>query len=344
MFRLEEHSILFLLILIPLGLILIFLTLKWKKNVFKGFGDQEVFSRLYPGWSSAREWIKGILLLSALALLFISWANPQWGTRTEKVKAKSSDVFIALDISQSMLAEDISPNRMERAKRFCVELLTKLRGERIGLVYFAGSAYMQMPLTHDFANAEVHVKAANPDQAGTQGTIIADAINLVRESFTEDSPTQKALIIISDGEDHEADALVAAEQALAEGIHIYTVGIGSESGGKVPVENRGRTTYKTDEQGNIIISTLNTEMLSELAEAGGGKFYLMDQVMSALDKLDSEIDRLEKRETEQRSFTDYNSYFQLFLLPAIFLLFFEFLFSSMKSLTGNWKSLFGIKS
>ncbi len=342
MFRLEAYSSLYLLILIPIGLVLVWLTLKWKKDVFKGFGDQEVFSRLYPGWSTTREWLKGGLLLTALALLLISWANPQWGSRTEKIKAKSSDIFIALDISQSMLAEDISPNRMERAKRFCTELLSKLRGERIGLIYFAGSAYMQMPLTHDFANAEVHVRAANPDQAGTQGTIIADAINLARESFTEESPTQKALIIISDGEDHEADALAAAEQALAEGIHIYTVGIGSEAGGKVPFYSGGRLTYKTDEAGNIITSTLNTEMLTELASTGGGEFYLMDQVMSALDKIDKEIDKLEKKETEQRSFTEYNSYFQLFLLPAILLLFFEFLFSSMRSTDKNWKSLFGI--
>ena len=343
MFRLEEHTILFLLILIPIGLLLIWLTQKWKKNVFSGFGDQEVFSRLYPGWSSAREWIKGILLLTALTLLLVSWANPQWGTRTEKIKAKSSDIFIALDISQSMLAEDISPNRMERAKRFTIELLGKLRGERIGLIYFAGSAYMQMPLTHDFANAEVHVRAANPDQAGTQGTIIAEAINLARESFTDESPTQKALIIISDGEDHEVDAVIAAQQALEEGIHIYTVGIGSEAGARVPHINQGRQTFKTDQAGNIITSILNKEMLTELANTGGGEFYLLDQVMSALGKIDSEIDKLEKKETEQRSFTEFNSYFQLFLLPAILLLFFEFLFSSMKNSNRNWKSLFGIK-
>ena len=342
MFRLEEHTILYLLIFIPIGLVLVWLTLKWKKNVFNGFGDQEVFSRLYPGWSTTREWIKGGLLLTVLALLLVSWANPQWGTRTEKIKAKSSDIFIALDISQSMLAEDISPNRMERAKRFTIELLGKLRGERIGLIYFAGSAYMQMPLTHDFANAEVHIRAANPSQAGTQGTIIAEAINLARESFTEESPTQKALIIISDGEDHEVDAVIAAEQALAEGIHIYTVGIGSEAGGRVPA-SQGSKTYKTDTEGNIIISTLNKEMLTELATTGGGHFYLLDQVMSALGKIDSEIEKLEKKETEQRSFTEFNSYFQVFLFPAILLLFFEFLFSSMKNSNKNWKSLFGIK-
>ena len=343
MFRLEEHTILFLLILIPIGILLIWLTLSWKKNIFSSFGDQEVFTRLYPGWSTTREWIKGSLLLVALALLLVSWANPQWGTRTEKIKAKSSDIFIALDISQSMLAEDISPNRMERAKRFALELLGKLRGERIGLIYFAAGAYMQMPLTHDFANAEVHVRAANPSQAGDQGTIIADAINLARESFTDESPTQKALIIISDGEDHEVDAVTAAAAALEDGIHLYTVGIGSESGGKVPIISNGRQTYKTDASGNIIISTLNKEMLTELANTGGGEFYLLDQVMSALDKIDKEIEKLEKKETEQRSFTEFNSYFQLFLFPAILILIFEFLFSPMRNMDKNWKSIFGIK-
>lgn len=343
MFRLEEHMILICLLLIPIGLLLIWWTLKWKRSVLNDHGDPTTFARLYPNWSATREWLKGGLLLSALALLFIAWANPQWGTRTEKVTAKSSDVIIALDISQSMMAEDISPNRMERAKRFCTALVEKLTGDRIGLIFFAGGAYTQMPLSHDYALAQVHLKAANPDQAGTQGTVISEAIALARSILSSDSPSQKAMIIISDGEDHEPQSITEAEAALAEGVHIYTVGIGSEEGATIPVMQGGRKTMKTDSQGNMIRSTLNKDMLTELANAGGGEFYMIDQVMSALSKLDREMERMEKRQTEQRSFTEYNSYFQLFLLPAILLLFIEFMIPNFVDKARNWKSLFGLK-
>jgi len=343
MFRFEIQTALLLLLLIPVGLVLVWLTQKWKQKTMEGLGEHSILSRLFPDWSVMREWLKSGIFLTGLALLFISWANPQWGTRTEKVKAKSSDVIIALDISQSMLAEDISPNRMERAKRFCVEMLHRLQGERIGLIYFAGSAYLQMPLTQDFANAQVHIKSANPQQAGTQGTVIADAIELARQTFTDDSPSQKAVILISDGENHETEAMAAAEAALAEGIHLYTVGIGSEKGGMVPFTQNGRTAYKSDASGNPITSVLNIGMLQDLAEAGGGKFYLLDQVMSALGDLDNEIDKLEKKEVEQRSFTDYNSYFQLFLFPAFLLLFIEYFISTSKRKNSSWKSIIGLK-
>jgi len=343
MFRFEIQPALLLLLLIPIGLLLVWLTLKWKKDTIVALGEHSILSRLFPDWSTMREWLKASLFLAGLAFIFISWANPQWGTRTEKVKAKSSDVIIALDISQSMLAEDISPNRMERAKRFCVEMLHRLRGDRIGLIYFAGSAYLQMPLTQDFANAEVHIKSANPQQAGTQGTVIADAIELARQTFTDDSPSQKAVILISDGENHETEAMAAAEAALAEGIHLYTVGIGSEQGGLVPFMQNGQQTYKSDAKGNPITSVLNIGMLQDLAEAGGGKFYLLDQVMSALGDLDKEIEKLEKKEVEQRSFTDYNSYFQLFLLPAFLLLFVEYFIGTSNNKSRSWKTILGLK-
>ena len=308
-----------------------------------GVGDSKVFSRLYAGWSAKREWLKSIMILGAMGLLLMSWANPQWGTRKEKVKAKSTDVIIALDISQSMMAEDILPSRMEQAKRFCTELIKKLQGERVGLIFFAGGAYLQMPLSNDFASAQLYIKSASPKQAGTQGTVIADAIDLAQSVFGEDNPTQKALIIISDGENHEQEAIESAKKAHENGTFVYTLGIGTEEGAYVPFLERGKVTYKRNAQGNPVTSTLNVGLMQDVADGGGGEFYMIDQTMSALSKIESEISRLEKKEVEARSFTDYNSYFQFFLLPAILLLIWEFLFSAQTTGTRGWKKMLGLE-
>ncbi len=258
-------------------------------------------------------------------MLLTSWANPQWGMRKEKIKVKSSDIVIALDISQSMLAEDISPNRMERSKFFVSELIKKLRGDRIGLIFFAGSAYLQMPLTNDYASAQTFVQSANPKQAGTQGTVIADAIKLSEKVFGEESKGQKALVIISDGENHESEAIEAARDARDKGITVFTLGIGTESGALIPVTVNGRKVFKTDQNGNAIRSALNSDNLIDIADAGSGQFYMIDQSLSALPELDTRLEKLEKRELEQRSFTDYNSYFQLFLILALILLLLEYI-------------------
>lgn len=343
MFRIEAAYILYFIPLLLLGLGLLWLSLNWKTTVLDNAGEHKVLSRLFPDWSSKKAWAKGILVLVSSLFLFVSWANPQWGTRTQKVKSKSTDVIIALDISQSMLAEDISPNRMERAKRFCGELLKKLRGERIGLIFFAGSAYLQMPLSQDQASAELYINSASPKQAGTQGTVIADAIEMAANIFNTDKPSQKALIIISDGENHEQEAINAAKKANESGTHIFTLGIGSEEGAPVPFEQNGRTTYKSDKEGNPVKSALNVGMLKDIAESGGGEFYMIDQVMSALSKLDNEIEALEKVDVEQRSFTDFNSYFQFFLLPAILMLLLESLISETKGTGAGWRNIMGLK-
>lgn len=343
MFRLEEGYILYYLILVPVAVILVWLTMQWKTKVLNRTGDSKVISRLFPDWSARKEWLKSLMVILGLTLVLVSWSNPQWGTRKQKVKAKSTDVIIALDISQSMMAEDILPNRMEKAKRFCSELIKKLRGERIGLIFFAGSAYLQMPLSQDQASAELYIKSASPKQAGTQGTVIADAISLSNSIFGDENATQKALIVISDGENHEVEAIEAASNAFANGTSVYTLGIGTEEGAPVPFTERGRTTYKKTKQGNPVTSALNVSLLRDIAESGGGSFYMIDQTMSALNKLDAEIDKLEKKEVEQRSFTDYNSYFQLFLLPAILLFIFEYLLSANSSGTTGWKKLLGLK-
>ena len=176
-------------------------------------------------------------------------SNPQWGTKKDKVKAQSADIFIAFDISQSMMAQDISPSRLERAKRFTEKLIRSLKGDRVGLIYFAGDAYLQMPLTNDYAAAELFIKSANPNLAGTQGTAIDEAIDLAVRAYEEDVKHQRALIIISDGEDHDEDAISMAKEGADAGLVIYTIGVGTETGAYIPFMNRGRTEFKKDDEG-----------------------------------------------------------------------------------------------
>ena len=343
MFRFEEYIWLYFLILIPIGLIFLWLYLRWKSGLLNNSERFTVLKRLIPEWSLRKEWIKGLIGLLAILLLIIAAANPQWGSRKEKVKTKSSDIVIALDISQSMMAEDVSPNRMERAKRFTSALIKKLRGERIGLIFFAGGAYLQMPLSSDHASADLFIKSASPRQAGTQGTVIADALDLSSKLFDEDSPTQRAMIIISDGENHEQEAINAAEKAFQNGTTVFTLGIGTEEGAYVPFIDRGKKVYKKDKNGNPVSSALNVGLLQDIAQQGGGEFYTIDHAMTALSSLKSQLDKLEKKEVEQRSFTDYNSFFQYLLFPAIILLVIEYLMNNKKWGLGSIKSLLGIK-
>ena len=343
MFRFEIASILWWLILVPLLLLLFHFILQQRKNALGKAGDYNLISRLFPNWSMRKEWLKSTLLLLGLALMLVAWANPQWGNRKQKVKVKSSDVVIALDISQSMLANDISPNRMERAKFFLSELIKKLRGERIGLIYFAGSAYLQMPLTSDYASAETFIKSASPTQAGTQGTVIADAIELSASIFGDENPTQKALIIISDGENHESEAIAAAQEAKENGVSVFTLGIGTQEGSTIPVMERGRKVLKKDLSGNPVVSSLNVDILEQIASSGGGEFYMIDQTMSALNKLDVAIDKLEKKEVEQRSFTDFNSYFQYFLFLSTILFILEYFINNKKVDKSRFKKWIGVE-
>lgn len=334
MFRFEQQEYLLLLIGIPIMLLLFSLLLKSKTNSISKLGDHEIIKRLFPNFSVKKEWLKTLLLAAGFLFGIFAYANPQWGARKEKVTAKSTDVMIALDISKSMEAEDVSPNRIELAKRFTSNLIKSLRGERIGLIYFAGNAYMQMPLTNDYAAAEIFIKSANTDQAGTQGTAITEAIELSQVAFGENNATQKALIIISDGENHDTEALNAAEKAQKNGTFIYTIGVGTKDGAMIPIINNGRVEYKKDKTGNPVISALNIDMMKDLSDKAGGKFYLMDASPKLLKEIKSEINKLEKQEVEQRSFTDFASYFQYFLALAILFFFIEYFISNQT--LRNW--------
>jgi len=330
MFKIEYIEYLYLIGMTPILLIIFYLLWKWRKRQLSRYADHHLVKRLAPYTSSIAVWTKIFLFSLGIGFIAIALANPQYGGRKEKVMTKSSDIFIALDISNSMMAEDISPSRLERAKRFSTRLIRSLRGDRIGLILFAGNAYLQMPLTADYAASELFVNSANVNQAGTQGTSFAEAIKLARDAFEPDTDHQKALIIISDGEDHEEEVETAIADAKEDGIVIFTIAVGSQEGAFIPVVNRGREEFKLDETGQPVRSIVNIEFMADVAEASGGRFYTIEQEKEAIDDIKLQIAQLKKKEVEQRSFTDFNSYFQYFLLVAFILLLLEFILPSRK--------------
>lgn len=331
MFRFEEISYLYLLGIVPVLVFTYFLYVLWVKKDRSKLSEDKLFSQLAPGFSWPRKYLKFGLLLFSLAFLLVGWANPQWGNKKEKVKAKSSDIFIALDISQSMMAEDISPNRLERAKRLAINIVKSLKGNRIGLILFAGNAYLQMPLSSDFTAAQIFIQSANTNQAGTQGTAITEAIDLAQRAFEDDVQYQRALVIVTDGENHDEEAIAKAKEARDNGLVVFTVGVGTEEGGYVPYEERGREQFKKDKDGVAIKSKLNLNLLRDLSDAGNGKYYLIQQGDKIISELKSEIERIEKQEVEQRSFSEYASYFQYFLAFGLLLLLIEYLINNNSS-------------
>ena len=324
MFRFEYSSALWLLWIIPVLAGIYWLFQLWRGRQQRQLASDNLFNRLAVGYSAIRQHYRMLLFLLSFLTLIIAYANPQWGNKKEKMKAQSSDVFIALDISQSMMAEDISPNRLERAKRLMQNVTQNLRGNRIGLIFFAGNAYLQMPLSNDYSAAQLFIAAANTNQATTQGTAISEAIDLALRAYEEGKNNQRGLIIITDGESHDDDAIAKAKEAAEKGLNIFTIGVGTSEGAFVPYINQGRQQYKRDDSGNPVKSTLNTELVNDLAKAGGGKSYLIGEGNTILTDLKKQIDLLQKQEVETRAFTDYASYFQYFIALGLLFLILEF--------------------
>ncbi len=262
-------------------------------------------------------WFVGL----AVILLSIAAVNPQWGYKTETVENKTADIYLCLDISNSMLAEDVAPNRLERARRFALDLSSAFKTDRIGLIVFAGNAYIQSPLTSDWHAIELYLNAAHPDQAGTQGTAIGEAIRLATKSGNNsEDPGEGAIIIITDGEDHDSDAPLAIQESVAKGWSTYVVGVGTEEGGTIPIMINGNKDVKRDETGQPIKTKLNRQLMTDLASNGNGKYYDLNSIPTIIDDLKSELSKLERSHLEKRSFSDHKSYFQWFLLPALLLI------------------------
>ena len=313
MFRFEYSDNLWYLIgIIPLS-ILLFLAWKWHKSQARKVGDLLLVEGLAENTSpQLRKWQSGLTIFVFL-MLIIAWSNPQWGAKREKVSAKSTDIFIALDISNSMYCQDVAPSRMDQAKRFALQLTQKLKGERIGLILFAGGAYLQMPLTNDYAAAQLFIQSANPGLAGTQGTAISEAIQTGLDGFTGHNKYHRVMVIITDGEDHDTEALTLAKTSHEAGMIIFTVGVGTAQGSFIPMQVRGNEDWKRDDQGQPVRTKLNESLLRALAQEGGGSYFYLNNVNNIIDEIDKKVDAMEKQEFEERSFTEYESYYQLFL-------------------------------
>jgi Ca-activated chloride channel family protein len=342
MLQLEHPEHLYALLLLPLLGLFFWAAWTARKRAIGRFGTHSLMEQLMPQVSRYRQYLKFGLLMLAVALLAVGWANPQYGAKLQKYKRKSVDIIIAFDLSQSMLATDITPSRLERARRFGQELVEGLRAERLGMVVFAGSAFLQSPITTDYNAIQLSLRSASPDMIGNQGTAIAEAIELAGESFEDNNKSHKALIIITDGENHEEEALAAAEAAAEEGLILYTVGVGTTEGSFITIRENGREMYKRDQQGNPVRSRLNEAVLRDIAKAGNGNYFNLsagsDAVVNALKE---RIDKMEKRAFEQRSFSEFESSFQWFVGLALLLLLLEFLMPYRSSGKGRNQNLFG---
>ena len=304
-----------------------------RKKLLEKFADKNLHKVIISTFSGYKNIFKFALVIIAHSLLVIAAANPQVGTKMTEVKQSGIDVFILLDVSFSMTAEDIKPNRLEKAKFQIANLVQKLRGDRIGLIIFAGEAYVQFPLTTDYSAANLFLSAVNENSVPQQGTAIAAAINMANRSFDTLS-TEKVIVVISDGEDHEGDLESAVKDAFAKGIKIYTIGLGSPDGTPIPVyDSRGRMMgFKKDRAGNTVLTKLDEETLGQIAADGKGKYFRGTNYDDYLDRIYKELSELEQTEYGVKKVTDYEDRFYYFLFPAILLLVFEFFVSDKRSI------------
>jgi len=345
MFRFAHIFFLYGLLLIPVFTFLFALMLRWRKKSLQKFGDWNVIHPLIPDISTERPILKFIFLMLAYTFLIIGLADPQIGSKVEKVHRKGVDLMICMDVSNSMLAEDIKPNRLERAKQAISRLIDNLEDDRIGIVVFAGKAYIQLPITTDFGAAKLFLSTINTDIVPTQGTAIGDAIDIASRSF-DNNKRSRAIIIISDGENHEDDAVAAAKAAEKKGIYTYTIGMGLAEGAPIPIRNNEgiQVGFKKDMEGSTVISKLDEAMLQEIAHNGKGIYVRANNSETGMDKIFEGINKMEKNEYQNKMFSDYSDRFQYFFAVAIVLLIVELMLSERKPKWAEKINLFGKKT
>ncbi|MFZ0280283.1 MAG: VWA domain-containing protein [Bacteroidales bacterium] len=331
MFRFANPDFLYLLLLLPVMVVLFIINAWRRRNSIKKLGDPNLIARLLPEMSRTRPIVKFILLLSGFSASIIMLARPQFGSRIEEVKKQGVEVIIALDVSNSMLAEDIQPNRLTRAKQSIERLVDNLENDKIGLIVFAGDAYTQIPITTDYVSAKMFLSTIGPDMVPKQGTSIGAAIELGMKSFSPGEGKSKAMVIITDGENHEDDPLAAAEEASKAGVVISTIGIGSSDGVPVPVYSGGRMDYLKDVDGKIVITKLDEEILKKIAVATGGNYVRATNSNIGLDEIYNGISKMEKEDLESKMFTEYNDQFQIFASLTLLFLLVDFIFMDRKN-------------
>ncbi len=324
MYILEEEKFFWLLLSIPALIVLFSGLLIWRRSKQNQFASPEMMELLTPDKSKFKSWLKFSLLLLAFALLVIALANPKIGTKMETVTREGVDIVFAIDVSKSMEAEDVAPNRLEKSKQLVTQIINNLASDRVGIIAYAGSAFPQLPITTDYASAKMFLQAMNTDMVSSQGTAINEAIELSSTYFNEEEQTSKVLFILSDGEDHEGDIGNVVKEAVDKGIKIFTIGVGSVKGGPIPMKRNGVIqSYKKDKNGETVITKLNEETLKEIAGDANGEYIQGNVTKDVLEKVTESLQKLDKTEFEAKQFADYQSQFQWFLGLAILLLFLD---------------------
>lgn len=331
MFRFANSEYLWGLLIIPLLTFFFVWSRIARKKALRRFGNPEIVSQLMPFVSKGRPWLKFIVLMLATAFFIVGIARPQFGSKLKKVKREGVELIIALDVSNSMMAEDIQPNRLERAKRAIARLVDKLKDDKIGLIVFAGDAYTQLPITTDYNSAKLFLNSVSTQIVPKQGTAIGAAIGLAMRSFTADTEAGKAIIVITDGENHEDDAVGQATAAAENGIIVHTIGMGLPQGTPIPVLRDGQKDYLKDRDGNVVVTKLDEQTLEQVSAAGNGIYVRANNTQIGLDALFDEINKMEKTEMESRVYSEYDDQFQYFFAIGLLLLLIEFMVLERKN-------------
>ncbi|MGB5319001.1 VWA domain-containing protein [Eudoraea sp.] len=325
MIQLDEKIYFYLLSIIPFMVIVYILIQVWKKKTQKKFATSDLLMRLAPDKSSFKAALKLIFIMLGISFLVLGLVNPKIGTKLETVKREGVDIVFAIDVSKSMLAEDIAPNRIEKGKRLVSEIINQLASDRIGIIAYAGQAYPQLPITTDYGAAKMFLQGMNTDMLSSQGTAINEAIELAATYFDDEQQTNRVLFIISDGEDHsEGSTLDAVELAVEEGIRIFTIGVGKEKGSPIPIKRNGIVeSLKKDAQGEVVITKLNEEILKDIANEGNGEYINGSNTEEAVDFIKLQLDQMDKTEFEAKQFAEYKDQFQWFLGIGLLFLFLD---------------------
>lgn len=329
MFRFEEPSYLYFLLLLPLLLVFYLYSNYHRRKAIRKFGDPELLKQLMPAASKYRPDVKFSLVLVAIGLFAVLLARPQFGSKLETVKRQGVEVIIALDISNSMLAEDVQPSRLQKAKRLVAQLVDKMQNDKVGMIVFAGDAFTQLPITSDYISAKMFLETIDPSLISKQGTAIGAAINLATRSFTPQEGVGRTIIVITDGENHEGGVIEAARVAVEKGIQVNVLGVGMPEGAPIPI--MGTNDYRRDRDGNVVVTCLNEQMCQEIAKTGNGIYVRVDNTNNAQKAIDKEINKMAKADVETQVYTEFNEQFQAVAWIIFLLLLAELLILECKN-------------
>ena len=321
LYQIEEPIYFYLFAIIPLLIVIFLLAFWWKKSTQKKFINDRLLKKLAPNTSAFKAVLKFIFLLIGISFLVISLTNPKMGTKLKTVKREGVDVVFALDVSKSMLAEDIAPNRLEKAKQIITKIIDKLGSDRVGIIIYAGNAYPLLPITTDHAAAKMFLQNAGPDLVSSQGTAINEALNLAKTYYNNDEQTNRFLVIISDGEDHQEETKQVAANMSKEGVKVYAIGVGTEQGSPIPMKVNGSLIgYKKDRNGETVITQRKPDVLESVANVAGGRYIDGNKTSKPVDFIEELISNAQKNEFETKQFSDYKDQFQWFVgLGLLFL-------------------------